>query len=222
MVRLTFLLGFLLSSGQLLAQTVDTTLPKFDYERLFDILKPKYQHQGLKIRFDVVGQIPIYEDIRITYMKIIPGFGFNLGIGYGFTDYFSVYAGFISLSHNNYFLKAIKSEQVGFDGFHAELKYKFNPWAKNQLYVASGIGFFEIVDQKAEGFTGSGYFMETGFDRNITNEFTIGVGLQYRRTLMPVQILNSQKINLPLALKADMFVIQMSMIYTFSEEKGFF
>lgn len=177
--RAFLLVVFLFTSGQVNAQTSTDSL-RIKVDELMNRLKPENQHTGLKIRFDTALEVPISQDIRVKKTKIWPGFGFNLSLGYGLNDFLSGYIGFISLSHVNDEFRIIKSKQVGFDGFHTEFRIKFNPNSKDQFFIESGLGFYELVDQKSDGFTGRGYSFAVGVDRYLTRELSLSINLQYR------------------------------------------
>lgn len=208
--------------GQSLAQSAGDSL-RINVERLMGRLKPDYQHTGYKIRFDTALEVPLSSDIRINKTKILPGFGFNLGLGFGFTDYLSFYTGFISLSHTNDDKRNIGSRQVGFDGFHADVRVKVNPYSKHQFYLEPGIGFYELVDQKSDGFTGRGYSLTAGFDRYLTRELSLSVSLMYRLTRFDLQFRGEDKTTLTEKVKADMLLLSATFIYTLnSENQGLF
>lgn len=195
------------------AQTASDSL-RIKVEELMNRLKPENQHTGLKIRFDTALEVPISQDIRIEKTKILPGFGFNLSLGYGLNEFLSGYVGFISLSHVNDENRNIKSKQVGFDGFHTEFRVKFNPNSKDQFFIESGLGFYELVDQKSDGFTGRGYSFAVGVDRFLTRELSLSINLQYRFTRFTNQIQNGEKITLNPLVNADMLLLSASFIYT--------
>lgn len=198
------------------AQTASDSL-RINVEKLMNRLKPDNQQTGFKIRFDTALEVPVSQGIRIEKTKLLPGFGFNLGLGYGFTDYLSGYAGFISLSHSNDENRVIKSKQVGFDGFHTEVRVKFTPYEKNQFFIESGLGFYELVDQKSDGFTGRGYSFALGVDRFLTRELSLSINLQYRLTRFENQIQGGTKTTLVPKLNADMLLLSASFIYTLSD-----
>lgn len=197
------------------AQTGSDSL-RIKVEELMNRLKPNNQHTGLKIRFDTALEVPISQEIRVEKTKILPGFGFNLSMGYGLNEYLSGYVGFISLSHSNDENRIIKSKQVGFDGFHTEFRVKFNPYSKDQFFIESGLGFYELVDQKSDGFTGRGYSFAVGVDRFLTRELSLSINLQYRLTRFANQIQNGEKTTLNPQVNADMLLLSASFIYTLS------
>ncbi|NUQ81445.1 MAG: outer membrane beta-barrel protein [Bacteroidetes bacterium] len=205
--------------GELRAQQSGADSLRQTYALLFERLKPDLQHTGLKLRFDAALQFPISRDIRIPEAKIMPGFGFNLGVGYGFTDYLSAYAGFISLSHSNEPVATINSEQAGFDGFHGAFRIKFNPYGRNQYYTELGVGIFELVDQQSDGFSGSGFSLTTGTERFLTREFTMGFSVQYRFSRFDQRIRQGTAEQINRSVHADMVMFSFTFIYTMPDEK---
>lgn len=198
----------------------DSTLKKI--EEIMLKLRQNYQHEGLRLRFDTGLQIPISHTIRVSPLKITPGFGFSLGIGYGFTQNWSAYIGFSSLSHGNDEYRTVNSKRMGFDGFHSEVKYKFEPYARHQFFFETGGGIYELVDQKAEGFTGWGISLTTGFDQFLTNEVIMSLGLEYRLTRFNAQVIGNSKYPLIPAMASDMLAIKISFIYTFPKNQSIF
>lgn len=215
------LISFLFAADCLSAQTssIDSTSKKI--EEFMYRLRNKYQHKGFKIRFDAGIQVPVSQNIRSIPVKIFPGFGFNLGIGYGLDEHWSGFVGFTSLSHINENFVVIKSEEIGFDGFHGEIKYKFQPYTTYQFFLESGGGIYELVDQKSEGYTGWGINLIAGFDHFLTNEILISYSIQYRLTRFGSQITGNQKKPLSSPLQADMIGLNAAIIYTFPDTKEF-
>lgn len=185
-------------------------------------LRNHYQHTGFKLRFDTGLQIPVSQEIRSNPVKLYPGFGFNLGVGYGFNENLSAFILFTSLSHVNDNFKVIKSQDVGFDGFHGEVRYKFQPYTKDQFFIEAGGGIYELVDQKSEGFTGWSANFSAGFDRFLTNEIVISFYIEYKLTRFGSQITGNQKVELPTSVQADMLGLKTTLIYTFPSSKDIF
>lgn len=185
-------------------------------------LRNHYQHTGFKLRFDTGIQIPVSQEIRSNPVKLYPGFGFNLGVGYGFNEKLSAFILFTSLSHVNDNFKVIKSQDVGFDGFHGEIRYKFQAYTKDQFFIETGGGIFELVDQKSEGFTGWSANFSTGFDRFLTNEIVISFYIEYKLTRFGSQITGNNKVVLQTPVQSDMLGLKTTLIYTFPSAKDIF
>ncbi len=204
------------------SQTVNSDSTRKVIDEFMFRLRNHYQHTGFKLRFDTGLQIPVSQEIRSNPVKLYPGFGFNLGVGYGFNENLSAFVLFTSLSHVNDNFKVIKSQDVGFDGFHGEVRYKFQPYTKDQFFVEAGGGIFELVDQKSEGFTGWSVNFSTGFDRFLTNEIVISFYIEYKLTRFGSQITGNNKIELPASIRADMLGLKTTLIYTFPSSKDIF
>ena len=223
LTRFLLLILFFISiqDSKVFAQSdADSTLRRI--EEFMYRLRKNYQHEGWRLRFDTGLQVPVSRSIRVEPVKLYPGFGFSLGIGYGLTDHWSAYVGFSSLSHINDNFKTIDNKRVGFDGFHGTVKYKFQPYAHHQIFIESGAGIYEVVDQKSEGFTGWGTNLTIGFDQFLTNEVIISFGIDYRLTRFNAQVVGNEKYALVNSLEADMLSLKMTLTYNFPKDQSIF
>ncbi len=183
---------------------------------VLDVLpEPEFYHTGFKVRGDLVAAEPVHRDLRGLPFDLGPGFGFDLQIGYGISPRWSLYAGYVTVSHKNTDQTGRNPDQTfGSNGVTLTGLYRFNIRNRYQPFGSFTLGRYELVNGNGDGRTGWGTALGGGVERWITNRFSVGLEASYRLTIFPQAIVNGRGRSLDPNTRGDVLVVRLSAIRT--------
>lgn len=134
--------------------------------------KSRFSHKGLKA-FIGVGDFEATSDRGLN-----EGEGGSLGLGYGFTDRFSLWITALGVEHPR---KTANHLLTDFAGLELNLQHKFETQSRLQPYGKIGVGVYGLQDQGSDTvFAGFGLTIAIGTDLFFSQHFGIGAELIFK------------------------------------------
>jgi hypothetical protein len=133
----------------------------------------RFSHKGVKAMIGSANN----EIIAERYLE--QGEGGVLGVGYGFSNSFTLWVQFTGSEHQH--VRAI-DDITEFGGGEINLQYKFDTRSRLQPYGKLGFGGYQLKAQTSEvSLLGGGINLAFGLDFFFSRHFGVGVELAYKK-----------------------------------------
>ncbi|RMD85554.1 MAG: hypothetical protein D6813_16110 [Calditrichaeota bacterium] len=165
----------------------------------------RFSHRGLKLVLGA-GSFEAAPDQNLN-----EGEGGMLGLGWGFTDHFSLWINVLGAEHTR------KTSEIltDFAGLELNLQHKFITESRLQPYGKVGIGGYSLQAQNSDtAFTGIGVNLALGMDLFFSRHFGVGAELMIKSLDYSYKSFNDGKITEKLSPETDGDTVGFMVTFT--------